>query len=97
MVKLAVAILHRTVSASPGFDSRPMHSFCHSTRRYGGCRALGRVLVEFGEVWGRFDIGVCTHTPPASWTQWISLDVWTMHSAMQNSSFGSIEPRGGDG
>ena len=25
MVKLAVAILHRTVSASPGFDSRPMH------------------------------------------------------------------------
>ena len=25
MVKLAVAILNRTVSASPGFDSRPMH------------------------------------------------------------------------
>ena len=25
VVKLAVAILHRTVSASPGFDSRPMH------------------------------------------------------------------------
>ena len=25
MVKLAVAIHHRTVSASPGFDSRPMH------------------------------------------------------------------------
>jgi hypothetical protein len=24
VVKLAVAILHRTVSASPGFDSRPM-------------------------------------------------------------------------
>ena len=25
VVKLAVAILHWTVSASPGFDSRPMH------------------------------------------------------------------------
>jgi hypothetical protein len=25
VVKLAVAIHHRTVSASPGFDSRPMH------------------------------------------------------------------------
>jgi hypothetical protein len=25
VVKLAVAILYRTVSASPGFDSRPMH------------------------------------------------------------------------
>jgi hypothetical protein len=25
VVKLAVATLYRTVSASPGFDSRPMH------------------------------------------------------------------------
>ena len=43
VVKLAVAILHRTVSASPGFDSRPMH-FCCSTGRYkcGGGGGDGR-------------------------------------------------------
>ena len=40
MVKLAVAILHRTVSASPGFDSRPMQLltfFLFSWTLCGGC------------------------------------------------------------
>jgi hypothetical protein len=40
VVKLAVAILHRTVSASPGFDSRPMQVavfFLSSWTLCGGC------------------------------------------------------------
>ena len=41
VVKLAVAILHRTVSASPGFDSRPMHFCCCTGRRE--CRDCGGV------------------------------------------------------
>ena len=35
VVKLAVAILHRTVSASPGFDSRPMQALFLLLRRPG--------------------------------------------------------------
>jgi hypothetical protein len=46
VVKLAVAILHRTVSASPGFDSRPMHFCCCTGRRE--CRDCGGV--EWG-IW----------------------------------------------
>ena len=79
VVKLAVAIHHRTVSASPGFDSRPMHYFCHSTRCCGGCRAVGRVLVEFEEVWDTLDIWVCAHVLPLICTHQDLLNIWLMH------------------
>ena len=46
MVKLAVAILHRTVSASPGFDSRPMHfALVESSRWWCCCFCLGERAV----------------------------------------------------
>jgi len=55
-----------------------MHYFCHSTRYCGGCRAVGRVLVEF-EVWDTLDIWVCAHVLPLICTHQDLLNIWLMH------------------
>ena len=68
MVKLAVAILHRTVSASPGFDSRPMHFCCCTGRRE--CRDCGGLdcgIWFFAKMRGRHvSVGHSQHQPHPS-------------------------------